>query len=297
MSTKASKRKKDITNSLFSMISEDYIENILKKTFDAVFFFDVPNDMLICQHIRESFLSELLHIRMVLKDAIQYWLDNLIEVNDRAILEEFIKNNVYSGVENAVEKTLEFAAHTRNGQQKYYTSILYPLGEGKYLFCCRDITSTKIMPVLLQNNAELKKQNADNEKYGLALGCMGFAVVECDHINNTFNASPAYGKYAVSRYDPRLIGQNFDELSGVYKEDLPRFLDFYSESSGQQTTAEITVRIRTVDGEYRWTKITVINHKDNEGHINKTIGILCDVDELVQAKITLAKNKQKKPRP
>ena len=62
-----------------SIIPEDSIDSILKSTYDAVFFFDVPNDVLICQHIMESLMTDIFNVRMVLADAIRYWLENLVD--------------------------------------------------------------------------------------------------------------------------------------------------------------------------------------------------------------------------
>ena len=51
-----------------SIIPESSIDSILKSTYDAVFFFDVPNDVLICQHIMESLMTDLFNVRMVLTE-------------------------------------------------------------------------------------------------------------------------------------------------------------------------------------------------------------------------------------
>ena len=95
----------------------------------------------------------------------------------------------------------------------------------------------------------------ENESYRLALDFLEVAVIEWDFSKKTFRASPGYGKYAVSNYSPFISGINIEELTGVHSEDLARFAAFCEELSCDKSSIETTVRIKTKDGDYRWTNI------------------------------------------
>lgn len=276
-----------------SLISKPYIMSILKTTYDAVFFFDVLNDILICQHIMEPLLSDVFNVRMVLRDAIRYWIDNLVDEEDKAAATVFVKQNVYRESSFGTVLTFNFGAHTKNGHEKYYyTSTLCALSERTYLFCCKDITEYKTTSMLSQRNRELEKLANETEKYRLAFDFLKVAVLEWDFINDSFSVSPGYSRYALSKYEPSLVSQNLEDLSGIHNEDLPRFVAFCQELSCDKSSIETTVRMRTLEGDYRWTNITIILYWDSAGKIEKAIGILYDVDELVQTQVALSQSQE-----
>lgn len=102
-----------------SIIPESSIDSILKSTYDAVFFFDVPNDVLICQHITEPLMTDIFNVRMVLADALGYWLNNLVDEADKDAAEFFIKQNVYGNTCFGTTLTFNFRAHTKEGESYY----------------------------------------------------------------------------------------------------------------------------------------------------------------------------------
>lgn len=275
-----------------SIIPESSIDSILKSTYDAVFFFDVPNDVLICQHITEPLMTDIFNVRMVLADALGYWLNNLVDEADKDAAEFFIKQNVYGNTCFGTTLTFNFRAHTKEGESYYYTSSLYALGNKKFLFCCKDITTEKSAERLTQRNNELEGINADVEKYRIAVEYMDLAVIEWDFMSHIFTASPGYKRYAVSRYVPQLVGNNIAELSGVHEDDLHRFHEFCQHRCEEKTAAETIVRLKTRDGDYRWTRITVILYRNEVGEMIKAIGILHDVDDFVQTKAALSQSQK-----
>jgi|GEM_PF-1766196 len=275
------------------LISENQVMNILKATYDAVFFFDVPNDLLICQHIREPLMKEVFSGRMALKAAVGNWIDSLVDEGDKAAAEAFMAQNVFAESRFGTELSFDFCAHSENGPGKRYTSTLCALGGRTYLFCCKDITGSRMTELPPQRDDAPEALSRESETYRLAFDFMELAMVEWDFEKKSFSATPGYGKYAMSRYSPGLIRQNLAERSGVHPDDLPRFIAFCQTCESEKKAAETTVRIKTVGGEYRWTNITVILYWNESGKISRAVAILYDVNRLIQTQTALSENRER----
>ncbi len=282
--------KNNLVERPVSLLPVSCISRILEQSYDAVFFFDVPNDILLCQHIKAPLTTELCNIRMLLHDAVDYWINNIVDAQDREATYDFFNDVVFKKSDFEKDAALDFKACLKSGLLKNYTGYLFTLGAGRYLFCCEDVTVQKTVAALKQRNDELEKQRMETEIYRVASEYSGVAVLEWNHTDKTFVASPGYSRYAASKYDYHLLGQNVQELSGIHPEDYPRFLALQKGSNGEKNIVETTLRIKSIDNVYRWTNLTTVIRRTEDGKVHKTISILQDIDELVLAKAAQSKS-------
>ena len=115
------------------------------------------------------------------------------------------------------------------------------------------------------------------EKYRFVLDNLDVAFFEYDETGN-FYSSDKYTQYVVSRESISNIMNNDGAYEGVHPDDIPILFEFFKQKERHQKKVAVTLRLKMVDGTYRWTEMMGFFDYDMNGKRIKSMGVLRDVD-------------------
>lgn len=116
------------------------------------------------------------------------------------------------------------------------------------------------------------------EKYRLLVEETGTAVFEWDLVDESFECTDSFYNYALSDLDVHTILSNEGPLDMVYPDDRPALFAFFKDSE-KLPKAETVLRLKMKDGTFRWSHMSGIFVKDENGQKTRVIGIISDIDE------------------
>ena len=137
-----------------------------------------------------------------------------------------------------------------------------------------------------QRHAETEKEEYKNECYRMIIDQTDTAVFEWNLKDGTFDSTPSYQKYAMSKVKPIDILNNRGPLDLVYPEDYPALSKFFAETS-TKSKASTTIRIKMIDGTFRWSQLAGLFIKDVFGNKVRVIGTINDIDDDKQKAVMM----------
>lgn len=105
------------------------------------------------------------------------------------------------------------------------------------------------------------------------------AVFEWNYKKNIFYSSEAYKKYAISLLDEKDVINNRVPDNHVHRDDMNELKRFISEANEGKERVEAILRIKLVNGSYHWCKMIGFYYKDNAGVLERTVGVIIDINE------------------
>ncbi|MFA7190594.1 MAG: PAS domain-containing protein [Sphaerochaetaceae bacterium] len=125
-----------------------------------------------------------------------------------------------------------------------------------------------------------KQELAHKQKlYQLVIDQLHAAVFQWDHANGTYYSSEGYSRYAMSRISPDLILANKGPDDIYNHDDEPELLRFFKASKDGSPSAEAAIRMKLIDGSFRWCKLIGLFSYDQNGRSLRTVGIIIDINE------------------
>lgn len=115
--------------------------------------------------------------------------------------------------------------------------------------------------------------------YQLVIDQLHAAVFQWDHANGTYYSSEGYSRYAMSRISPDLILANKGPDDIYNHDDEPELLRFFKASKDGSPSAEAAIRMKLIDGSFRWCKLIGLFSYDQNGRSLRTVGIIIDINE------------------
>lgn len=113
----------------------------------------------------------------------------------------------------------------------------------------------------------------------------GIVAFEYDVKNNSFKSSENFKSYLFySSNKNSIFDKNFSN-TGIHLHDIDIFNEEFTDKirSGYNY-ATSTIRLKMIDGSFKWNKISCTIFRDNENKITKVIGIIKNVDEEIKHK-------------
>ena len=92
-------------------------------------------------------------------------------------------------------------------------------------------------------------------------------------------ASPSYKKYFLSTVNTNDILHNTGPKDVFYFEDFDAVQTFFKETQSGNHRAEVEVRLKMMDGSYRWSRMVALFYKDDYGKPSRTIGVIVDIHD------------------
>lgn len=120
---------------------------------------------------------------------------------------------------------------------------------------------------------EQEEKLFEEERYRLVAEQTGVTIFEWNFATGGFYCSPSYYRYEMSKINSQDILKNQGSLDVVHPEDVPKLLQFFADTQSGQTKAETMMRIKLVDGSFRWSRLLGLFLN------NRVIGTILDVHE------------------
>lgn len=133
---------------------------------------------------------------------------------------------------------------------------------------------------MAKGNCTLSENWLDDSSYQSILRETHMVAFEFDAVTGEQRVSPHIQEFIAGNYDGRLLSDVMLEDGIIYPDDIGKSLVFR-----EQVTAghfgEMTLRLRTPRGDYRWFRMVMTNKKYGENS-NVYVGVLADVDVHMQ---------------
>lgn len=152
----------------------------LSQIYTEIFTFDFANRTLRCIHGQDSVYSIPEGIPMVLEDATQYWMDNMVAEEDRPKVSAVLRQ-LYQRVQTDMDGKpliIEFNTTASGDVSNRYQGMFLKLSTGVYLLCCRNISPQVETEKLKHENNMLRNVNEHMQELVMRFtdGMLGFEV-------------------------------------------------------------------------------------------------------------------------
>lgn len=128
---------------------------------------------------------------------------------------------------------------------------------------------------ILHESVRLQKLQEEAERYRLISDGMGMITFEWNIENGEFSKDAELDHYVLGTQDPAKIFLNQGDLSAVHPEDVAQMTDeLFQPLEHGAKRAEVTVRLKRMDGCYDWCRLGAILVRDDEGNLLRAIGTI-----------------------
>lgn len=136
-----------------------------------------------------------------------------------------------------------------------------------------------------------EKMSAELEqhRFQTVINELDAALFEWDLKNNQFYCSEAYQRYAFSRISNEDILKNQGPLDTVHPDDVTALQSFFADTQAGQDRVEVVLRLKLLDGNYRWCRMIGFYYKDIEGNPSRTVGVIIDINDEHEHQVQLQK--------
>ncbi|MBE6569700.1 MAG: PAS domain S-box protein [Ruminococcaceae bacterium] len=162
-----------------NQMEQRYI-HALSQIYSEIFSFDFTNRTLRCIHGQDSVYMIPEGIPMVLEEAAQYWLNNMVAEEDRPGVSSVLRQLHQRARADIDGKPLniEFNTTASGGVSSRYQGIFLKLSTGVYLLCCRNLSPQMEAEKLKHENSMLRNVNEHMQELVMRFtdGMLGFEV-------------------------------------------------------------------------------------------------------------------------
>ena len=160
-------------------VEQRYI-HALSQIYSEIFTFDFANRTLRCIHGQDGVFMIPEGIPMVLEEATEYWMDNMVAPEDREQVSGVLRQ-LYQRVQTDMDGKplhIEFNTTASGGVSSRYQGIFLKLSAGIYLLCCRNISPQMEAEKLKHENSMLRDVNEHMQELVMRFtdGMLGFEV-------------------------------------------------------------------------------------------------------------------------
>lgn len=220
--------------------------------------------------------------------AIEKWTAHFVKDEDRKVLSGFLDlRNIRDAFRKKTAPTFEYLFTLPDGSRHCCRSTLLQIDQWRYLCCNKDVTEQKQAEALQKKVLLLQSQTEAQDRYRIVVEQTGMAVIEMNYETGEFSYSEAYGKYETSRHNQDEMMSNSGDRGLVHPDDQAELQSFFDMKSCGASHAEAVLRIKMVDGSYRWTKMAGTYIHDGQGKLLRTIGTFTDIDEEMRSRKAL----------
>lgn len=123
-----------------------------------------------------------------------------------------------------------------------------------------------------------------DKKYRLLVEQTDAAAFEWNLEDGSFTCTESFYKYELSTIKSDVLFVNSAAHTAVHPDDIPALHQFFSDSK-KESRAETKLRLKMVDGNYRWSRMSGIIVRDESGKNIRVIGAVTDIDDEEQKSI------------
>lgn len=148
--------------------------------------------------------------------------------------------------------------------------------EIQYLSCVRDM-GYEYADAFNQRLESESKYTA--EWYRMVIKELSASIFEYNFKTCKSNVSSSCYRYMLCRQSLKTIVNDRADLSTVYPDDLKAVDDIKEQFRQKKPRVEVTMRLKMIDGTYRWSKIIALLLYDSEGRPERTTVIIVDMEQ------------------
>lgn len=226
------------------------------------------------------------------KSALETWINMNIKETDITRVKAFFNDMLK--LKPDIPVSIEYEIKSKNDENKWCSSTLIYLSTGRYLCCNSDVSLKKQAEKIIEENVFLQADKKANQRYKIIIEQTNTVVFEWDLINHTFFTGKGYEQYAMSQVPAEDILNNKGPLDLVHPDDLQELKNFFEKTNShlyEQITTEL--RIKKVNGEFVWSKMTATFVFDEYRKPSRVIGTINDISERKNAELELKKQADK----
>ncbi|MEG1385038.1 MAG: diguanylate cyclase [Oscillospiraceae bacterium] len=131
---------------------------------------------------------------------------------------------------------------------------------------------------LQQENEQLLKQQAQDERYRLVMQRANVIVFEWNIDTDEWYADEAFSDYVMGHESKDKLLHNMGTPEAIHPDDIGALQHFFKRLSDRDNMAEIVLRLKKMDGSYEWNRMANICIRDDGGKLKRAIGIINTVD-------------------
>lgn len=214
----------------------------------------------------------------------QEWIKAFIAKDDQERVSNFVRHdNLVSSTEGTSIPSIDFQVLGDDEEVFIVRSSVFPVDDDRFLFCCRDITKELEANEQAKRIAVLQATLEDEERYRVIVEQTETAVVEWNQETGKYYHSGFYDRYAMSSCDPYEVLNNRGAREMVDPRDRDKIERFIHKSVLGAAGSEVVLRLKMMDGTFRWTRIRGSFLYNQDGSLKRTIGTFTDIDDEMRA--------------
>ncbi|SHJ76018.1 hybrid sensor histidine kinase/response regulator [Hespellia stercorisuis] len=128
----------------------------------------------------------------------------------------------------------------------------------------------------------------EQQRFQMVVDELNAAIIEWDQKGRTFYSSAAYQNYALSKVSADDILNNCGPVDVVHPDDILILQEFFDKSKAGKKKAEVSLRLKMMDGSFHWCRLIGMFYRDAEGEPSRTVGIIIDINEEHQQSVMLS---------
>lgn len=123
----------------------------------------------------------------------------------------------------------------------------------------------------------------EHQRYRLVVHEMQAAVFEWNMKTGAFSASDTFEQYAINNVVKDVLPKEFfftkefEEV--IHPDDLKEFRCFYNKVRNGEPRAEATLRLKLLNGKFRWSKVVSFYYHDKNSVPSSILGIIIDISD------------------
>lgn len=188
----------------------------------------------------------------------------------------------------------EFRKLRTDGRFHWASLTVFPIrpesraSEDEILLCfIMDIEGKKRTAEIEAQNHLLRYRQMDDERYRIIVEQTGAMVFEWNYETCQRYVDPRLSEVLCGDYTSRDMFYVWEEDRVIHPQDLSKLQNFGQKILNGATRADITLRLRSREQEFRWYRVAVTQLLDEQGHAKRFIGSLTDVDDTVKSELAL----------
>lgn len=258
--------------------------NFLYTIYDRVDLIDVTNSNIENVYLSSHYYQTIFKGKN-LQQSLEDYANTDISKEDRkkfldmyeiSTLSERIRKSDKGYISQPI-RTLTMADGVR--LQLYTIISVQKAGVEQYISCVRDIQTYRNSALSKKLIYEQPRSAQWNELISKELK---IAVFEWNLKTGDSHVSEQAYQYMFCRESLDDIVKNKASLELVYHDDIPQLMKFFEESKSGADRSEVILRMKMIDGSFRWVRMIGLFKYDKDHELEYVMGVIVDVEDSHQ---------------
>lgn len=267
-----------------SLRLEKHWQSFSKQNFGLFYTWNVEDDTI-------TYLDRNISAKVVpLSEFVSWIMPYAIDRTSKDKIINFFKRSTVNGIKARGENTISLSLNMKENDVIYVVGIdLYVYDDSNVVdILIKDNSEKYRIEELKILNTELTERNQINERFRIIAEHTGTLTCEWNPSEGIVFFDKRLMELYPCPYETR--GSDFLKLwiehDYIHPEDIP-LLENFRKGMLETPYVEITLRIKQLDGKYRYTQLAASFIRDDNNNLIRAIATINDVDEVVRANMNL----------